>query len=243
MSELKTEVAAPVAGNVPRTLADLAKTLELPLLAPELTDDAIAAGCNLARRHGLAAVIVRPSDLDSSERWSVSPVALGVVIDWPHGYSTTAVKQYAARDALRRGAKEITVTMNTSKLVSRQFQYLEMELLQIVQACHEVRALLTVNLESRYLSEEHKIVACRIVKRVEADFLATPELHDIAFLGQYTLDRVQLKLREVAMLEVALEAYAAGCKRIETPNPGEILEACKIRLAAEAKTLAADERG
>jgi deoxyribose-phosphate aldolase len=229
--------------NVPSTLADFSQILELPLFAPELTDEAIAAGCNLARRYGLAAVIVRPSDLDSSERWAVSPVALGAVIDWPHGYSTTAVKQYAARDALRRGAKEITVTMNTSKLVSRQFQYLEMELLQIVQACHEVRALLTVNLESQHLNEEHKIVACRVVKRVEADFLATPEFRDIAFLAQYTLDRVQLKLRGASTLDTALEAYAAGCKRIETPNAGEILEALKLRLASEAKPLPADERG
>jgi deoxyribose-phosphate aldolase len=221
----------------------LSQVLELPLFAPELTGDQIAAGCNMARRHGLAAVLVRPSDLDSSERWAVAPVALAAVIDWPHGYSTTAVKQYAVRDALRRGAKEITVTINTSKLVSRQFQYLEMELLQIVQACHEARALLTVNLESRHLNEEHKIVACRVVKRVEADFLATPELRDIAFLAQYTLDRVQLKLREVATLDVALEAYAAGCKRIETPTPAGILEAWKLRLASETKTLAADERG
>jgi deoxyribose-phosphate aldolase len=227
---------------LPTNLSDLSQLLELPLLGPELTDDAIAAGCNLARRNGLAAVIVRPSDLDSSERWALSPVALGAAIDWPHGYSTTAVKQYAARDALRRGAKEITVTMNTSKLVSRQFQYLEMELLQIVQACHEVRALLTVNLESQYLNEEHKIVACRVVKRVEADFLATPDLRDIAFLAQYTQDRVQLKLRDVATLDAALEAYAAGCKRIETPTPTEILEAWKLRLETEAKSLAADER-
>jgi deoxyribose-phosphate aldolase len=232
MPELKTEVASPVARNTPRTLEELSKILELPLLAPELTDDQIAAGCNLARRYGLAAVIVRPSDLDSSERWALSPVALGAVIDWPHGYSTTAVKQYAARDALRRGAKEITVTMNTSKLISRQFQYLEMELLQIVQACHEVRALLTVNLESRHLSEEHKIVACRVVKRVEADFLATPDLRDVAFLAQYTQDRVLLKLRDATTLDVALEAYAAGCKRIETPNPAEILESLKILLAS-----------
>jgi deoxyribose-phosphate aldolase len=220
----------------------LSQILELPLFAPELTDDQIAAGCNMARRHGLAAVLVRPSDLDSSERWATGPVALGAVIDWPHGYSTTVVKQYAVRDALRRGAKEITVTMNTSKLVSRQFQYLEMELLQIVQACHEVRALLTVNLESRHLSEEHKIVACRVVKRVEADFLATPELRDIAFLAQYTQDRVHLKLRDATTLDAVLEVYAAGCKRIETPNVVEILEAWKVRLEAEAKSLAADKR-
>ncbi len=225
MPELKHE---------PATLEDLSKIMELPLLAPELTDEHVSAGCSLAKRYGLAVVILRPSDLDSAERWLGSGVALGAVIDWPHGYSTTAVKQYAARDALRRGAKEITVTMNTSKLVSRQFQYLEMELLQLVEACHEARALLAVNLESEHLTEEHKIVACRVAKRTGADFLATPDLRDIALLAQYAQDRLQLKLRDAATLEAALEAYAAGCKRIETPNAAEILEAWKTRLASGA---------
>src|SRR5260370_673671 len=128
MPELKTE---------PATLEDLSKIMELPLLAPELTDEHVSAGCSLAKRYGLAAVILRPSDLDSAERWLGSGVALGAVIDWPHGYSTTAVKQYAVRDELRRRPKKITVTMNTSKLISRPFQHLEIEVQQHFQASHE----------------------------------------------------------------------------------------------------------
>lgn len=217
----------------PRTYEDLSKIMELPVLAPELTEEQIHSGCDLAQRYGLATVTVRPSDLDLTARWTGSSVALGAAIDWPHGYSTTAVKQYAARDALRRGAKEITVTMNTGKLISRQFQYLEMELLQVAEACHEVRALLSVNLETGYLSEEHKIVACRISKRAGADFLATPEPLDIPILRQHAKDRIQLKLREAPTLESVLEAFAAGCTRIESPHAIEILEVWKTRITPE----------
>lgn len=231
MPEVKTEAAADA--REPRTYEDVAKIMELPVLAPELTEEQIRSGCDLARRYGLAAVTVRPSDIDLAERWTGSSIALGAAIDWPHGYSTTAVKQYAARDALRRGAKEITVTMNTGKLISRQFQYLEMELLQIADACHEVHALLSVTLETGHLSEEHKIVACRISKRAGVDFLATPEPLDIPLLRQHARDRIQLKLREAPTLESALEAFAAGCTRIETPNAIEILEAWKVRITPE----------
>jgi len=229
MPETKTEAAADA--REPRTYEDLSKMMELPVLAPELTEEQIRSGCDLARRYALATVTVRPSDLDLAERWTGSSIALGAAIDWPHGYSTTAVKQYAARDALRRGAKEITVTMNTGKLISRQFQYLEMELLQIAEACHEVHALLTVNLESGHLSEEHKIVACRIAKRASVDFLATPESLDIPLLRPHAREKVQLKLRDARTLEAALEAFAAGCTRIETPHAIEILEAWKARIA------------
>ena len=231
MPEMNT--VAPPEVRAPRTYEDLAGILELPLLAPELTEEQIAGGSDVARRCGLAAVIVRPSDVDLVARWRGPSLALGAAIDWPHGYSTTAVKQFAARDALRRGAREITVTMNTGKLISRQFQYLEMELLQIAEACHEVHGLVAVNLESRLLSEEHKIVACRVAKRAGVDFLATPEISDIPLLRQHARDRLQLKLREAATLDAALEAYAAGCTRIETGNASQLLEAWKARITPE----------
>lgn len=228
MLEPKTDING--SAREPRTYEDLSTIMELPLTAPELAEERIASGCEAARRYGLAAVIVRPSDLEVAERSAGSSIVLGAVVDWPHGYSTTAVKQYAVRDALRRGAKEITVTMNTGKLISRQFQYLEMELLQISDACHEVRALLTVNLESQHLTQEHHIVACRVARRVGADFLATPEPLEIPLLRQHGRDRIQLKLRGAGNLEDVLNGFRAGCARIEAPNAIEILEDWKARV-------------
>lgn len=219
------------AARAPR-YEDLSQAMELSLLAPELTEEEISSGCNLARRCQLAAVVVRPADLDLAERWVGAPLVLGAAIDWPHGYSTTAVKQYAARDALRRGAREITVAMNTGKLVSRQFQYLEMEMLQIAEACHEVQAVLTIHLESRFLTDEHKIVACRVAKRVSADWLSTGEAADLPLLREHARDRVKLKLRGVDNLDAALAAYAEGCTRLESTNAAAILEEWKQRLAA-----------
>jgi deoxyribose-phosphate aldolase len=214
----------------PRTYEDLAAICELPLLDPQLTEEQVAQGCALAKSLCLGAVIVRPSDLDLAARWTGPSIALSAAVDWPHGYSTTATKQYAVRDALRRGAKEVVVTMNTGKLVSRQFQYLEMELVQIADACHEIRALLTVNLQSEYLTDEHKIVACRIAKRAAVDFLATTNLSDIALLRNHARDKIQLKYRAADTLEAALDAFAAGCTRIESSNAEPIMEAWKARL-------------
>jgi deoxyribose-phosphate aldolase len=208
--------------------------MELPLLAPELTEEHIALGVDAAKQQALSTVTVRPSDLDTAARWTGASIILGAAIDWPHGFSTPAVKQYAVRDALRRGAKEITIPMNTGKLISRQFQYLEMELVQIAEACHEAGALLTVNLETERLTEEHKIVACRVSKRAGVDFLATTDISDIAFLAPYTRERIQLKLRDAGSIDAVLEALAGGCARIESPHAIEILEAWKSRVVPAA---------
>src|ERR1051326_4099561 len=202
MPEVNTEAA--VQAHEPKVYEDLSRIVEWPMLATELTEERIRIGCDLARQHGLAVITVRPSDVVLAQRWTGSSITLGTTIDWPHGYSATTVKQFAARDALRRGAKDDRLEEHTSELQSHSFQYLETELLQIAEACHEVQALLTVNLETPYLNEEHKIVACRIVKRAGADFLATPEPLDIALLRQHARDRIQIKLREASNLESAL---------------------------------------
>ena len=60
----------------------------------------------------------------------------------------TATKLYETRDLLRRGAKEIGVTIAVSKLLSREFQYVQTELLQLAEICHKESALLSVVFET-----------------------------------------------------------------------------------------------
>jgi deoxyribose-phosphate aldolase len=89
---------------------------------------------------------------------------------------------------------------------------------------------LTINLESHHLTNEHKIVACRIAKRVNADYIATADLADLPLLKEYARERIQLTYRAAAdilptALDLTLQAYAAGCGRIESAQAVEILEA------------------
>ena len=83
------------------------------LVRPELTDEQVIAGCELAKGYQVASVSVRPCDVDLAVRLlSGSGVAVGSLAGFPHGSSTTAVKTYEIRDALRRGAKEIDMVLN-----------------------------------------------------------------------------------------------------------------------------------
>ena len=225
MSEVKVE-----------TYEDLAGLMEHSLLRPELTETDVARGCDLAKEYRVAAVLVRPSDVDLVVNWMKgSAVALGTVADWPHGSSSTSVKTYAVRDMLRRGAKEVDTVINTGKLVSRQFQYLEMELVQMADACHQAGAVLKVRLQSEFLDHELKIVACRIAKRAGIDYLASSVFDDFALLTEYLRERARLKaLGPVESLDEALRLRAAGCARIASENTAVILDAWKARLAEGA---------
>src|SRR5437764_972290 len=104
------------------TYESLAKLIDHSLVRPELTEEQVGAGCELARRYDVASVTVRPCDIDVAVRiLEGSGVAAGSVSGFPHGDQNTGTKLYETRDLLRRGAKEIDMVINISKLLSRQF--------------------------------------------------------------------------------------------------------------------------
>ncbi len=220
--------------------ADLAKMIDHSLLRPELTEGQIEQGCRIARDYQVASVTVRPSDVDFAVRlMQSSGVPVGSVAGFPHGDTTTAAKLYETRDLLRRGAKEIDMVLNIGKLLSRQFQYVDTEIQQMAQACHEGGAILKVIFENAYLSDELKIIACRICSRAGADFVKTSTgfaptgatLEDLRLMRQHSDPRVQVKAAGgVRTLDKAIQVHQAGCARFGATATVTILEDWKKKL-------------
>jgi deoxyribose-phosphate aldolase len=220
----------------PSTLEDLARRLDYPLLAPRLTDEQVIEGLQLARRLGVAAAIVRPCDIDLAVRTlQGASVRVGAVCGFPHGTQNTATKLYEARDLLRRGAKEIDMVIGASKLLSREFQHVQAELLQMAESCHKEGALLKVILETPWLNRELVIIACRCAERAEADFVSTGTgfsgapypLDDVRLLRSQVPEEMGVKTEAVTTLAEALAAFEAGASRIGTSAAAEVLEAWK----------------
>lgn len=227
------------------TYEDLAKVIDHSLLRPELSEEQVAEGCRIAREYNVACVMVRPSDVELAVRWMEgSGVPVASVVGFPHGSSTTAVKVYETRDLLRRGAREIDMVLNIGKMISRQFQYVENEVLQIAQACHESGALLKVIFENAYLGEDLKTIACKICNRTEADFAKTSTgfaptgytLEDLKLMRDRCKERVQIKAAHgVRTLDAAIEVYNAGCTRFGATATAQILDDWRARLSEQQK--------
>ena len=214
--------------------------MEHPVLRPELSEEEVRTGCEIARQYAIAAVTVRPSDVDLAVEWMKgSGVAVASVVGYPHGCSTTTVKLYETRDLLRRGVTEIDTVINLGKLISRQFQYVEVELQQMAAACHEGGAILKVAFENGYLTEDLKTIACKIVKRTGADYARTStpfgplpySLTDIALMKRLLGDRAKIKASGgVRTISDVLELREAGCARVGTIATVAILEDWKAQL-------------
>ena len=220
------------------TYESLAGLLELTLLGPGLSADDVAEGCRVARDYGVAAVIVRPCDVDMVKRWmGGSDVKVGSVAGYPYGVSTTGAKLYEGRDLLRLGVQELDFVLNPASMISRQFQHVETELMQIVRSAHDAEVALTVVCSNRTLANDLKIIATRICKRVEADAIAIQHSEpDLEIIKPLLKDLLRLKRSDAVMtLDEALLSRAAGYARMTTPNAVTILDAWKLKLAEQAK--------
>jgi len=231
------------------TYEDLARMIDLPLVRPALTATEVLEGLDAAKRCRIACASVRPCDIDVAARaLEGSSVRPGSVVGFPHGTANTATKLYEARDLLRRGARELDMVIAVPKLLAREFQHVQTELLQMSELCHQEGAVLKVILENAYLADELKIIACRCCERAEVDFVSTST--GFAPTG-YTIDDVKLMRKHlppetgikatgvqaadaVLTLDQVLELRQIGCSRAGTGSATLILDAWKARLAEQA---------
>src|SRR5512134_2263936 len=101
------------------TYGQLAKTIDHSLLKPELTGAEVISGCQLAARYHVASVCVKPCHVKlAAGQLAGSDVAVGTVVGFPHGSSTTAVKVFEAQQAMADGAVELDMVLNIGELRS-----------------------------------------------------------------------------------------------------------------------------
>lgn len=189
------------------------------LLRPEWSEGQVIDACEKAGRMGVHCVMVRPCDVDAAVR---TGGRVASVSGWPFGDQTTGVKLYETRDLLRRGAKEIDFVLNPSRLLSRQFQYVEMELLQAVEACHKESAIIKVVFPPGVLNYETKLVAARICSRVAPDFVVISSEEDIPALRPHLAEDIGIKFAQVGSWEDIQRLHAAGCTRFGCDDPEKV---------------------
>jgi len=220
-----------VGPGAPLTVAQVAAMIDHSLLRPELTPDDVAAGCAVAARHQVASVCVKPADvvqaLDElgaagAGAGSAAPVAVGTVVGFPHGGTTTALKVAEADAALGSGASELDMVLNIGRLRGGRLDEVRAEIGAVVEPAHRSGALVKVILETAYLTDDEKVAACRLSEEAGADFVKTgtgfapsgATLADVALLRRSVGPAVQVKAAGgVRTLDTLLAMVGAGATR------------------------------
>ncbi len=205
------------------TYAELAKVIDHSLLKPELTEGEVIAGCELAKRYHVASVCAKPCDVRLAARLLAgSDVAVGTVVGFPHGNSTTAIKVAEARQALADGATELDMVINIGALRSGKTDYVRDEIRAVVQVAHAANAIVKVIMENAYLTREEKITGCKLAEEAGADFVKTSTgfaatgatIEDIKLMRATVSPQVQVKAAHgVRTLQALLDVIDAGATR------------------------------
>src|SRR5271157_6275486 len=111
------------------SLKILAKMIDHSLLHPTMTDEAIVAGCKLAKKYDVATACIKPYAIHLVKGFlNGSDVGICAVIAFPHGNSTTAVKVREAEEAVLDGASEIDMVVNIGKVLGGAWDYVSSEI-------------------------------------------------------------------------------------------------------------------
>jgi deoxyribose-phosphate aldolase len=216
------------------TVTQLAKMIDHSILHPTHTDSELQKQCAIARKYNVASVCVKPYAVKQAVHLlKGSDVAVGCVIGFPHGNSSTAVKVFEAEQACRDGAMEIDMVINIGKALGGDWDYVEKEIREITETCHQNNAIVKVIFETDFVTrKDDKIKLCKICTRAGADFVKTstgygfvkqPDgnynykgatIPDVELMRKHCGPHVQVKCAGgIRTLEDFLKMIAAGVTR------------------------------
>ncbi|MCK4293595.1 MAG: deoxyribose-phosphate aldolase [Planctomycetes bacterium] len=218
------------------TCYDIAKMIDHSVLRPELTEEDVRKGCEIAKKYGVATVCCRPSEVALVKKLlEGTEIKTTTVVGFPHGYNKTEVKAFEAEQAIKDGAVELDMVLNISRLIGGDYDYVRKDIQRVVEAAHRQDVLVKVIFENYYLSDEQKKVACRLSEKAGADFVKTSTgfagggatFEDLRLMRDNVSEKMQVKAAGgVRDLEMALKVREIGCTRFGATRTETIMEQC-----------------
>ncbi len=151
---------------------ELARHIEHAVLAPQATEEDLAEGVRIARDWRVRSLVVKPAHVTAATRQLAhSGVQTVAVVGFPHGGQTTETKVAETRQAVAAGADEIDMVINIGALRQRQTAVVFYEIRAVVEAA--LGRPVKVILETAYLSDAEKRLACRLAARAGARYVKT----------------------------------------------------------------------
>ncbi|MGP1414017.1 MAG: deoxyribose-phosphate aldolase [Bacillales bacterium] len=149
-----------------------AKLIDNTTLHADATKADIEKLCNEAKELDTASVCVNPDYIElSAKLLKGTDVKVCTVIGFPLGSMTTEAKVFEAKDAVNKGADEVDMVINVSKIKDQEYDYVLNEIREIKNAIKE--HTLKVILETCLLTKEEIVKACELSKEAGADFVKT----------------------------------------------------------------------
>ncbi len=152
----------------------IARLIDHTILKPEATRADVNKLCAEALRFEFASVCVNPfwTALAAAELRG-SSVKVCTVAGFPLGATSTHAKTAEALAAIRDGAHEIDMVMNVGALKGGEKDPVYSDIRALVQASSDRGAIVKVIIETALLTDEEKVLACKLAQQAGAAFVKT----------------------------------------------------------------------
>ena len=222
------------------TYQQLAKVIDHSLLKPEMTEQEVVDGCQLAAKYHTATVCVKPCHVKiAAETLKGSDVKVSSVVGFPHGSNLTAVKVAEANADMDNGAVELDMVLNIGQLRSGKADFVGADIKAVCDVAHARGVKVKVILENAYLSDDQKIQACQLAEVAGADWVKTSTgfapsgatIDDLHLMRANVSDKVQVKAAGgIRTLDALLAVIDAGVTRYGATATATILDDFEKRL-------------
>lgn len=189
----------------------LAKMIDHTLIKPTSTRDHVIELCEEAKRYNFGCVCVNPVYVSLAvQLLRGTDVKVSSTVGFPYGSTLPEVKAFEAKRSFENEAQEIDMVMNIGALKSKKYETVRKDIKAVVNLKRSFSDIVVkVIIETGYLTDEEKVMACKIVKEAEADFVKT----STGIVGGATVEDVRL-MREAVGEKMGVKA-AGGIRTLK----------------------------
>lgn len=212
---------------------DYAKMIDHTLLKTDAQKKDLDKLLLEAKKYNFMSVCVSPIWVKyAAEQLKDTNVKVCTVIGFPQGATLTEVKVFETKNAIENGATEVDMVIPVGVLKDKDYIAVENDIRAVVEAAKS-KALTKVIIETCLLTDEEKIMACKLSKSAGADFVKTSTgfstagatVKDIRLMRETVGEQMGVKASGgVRSREDADAMIKAGATRIGTSNGVKIVE-------------------
>lgn len=181
----------------------ITKLIDHTLLKPDATPAQIEKLCAEALEYGFASVCVNSVYVPlAAQKLAGSAVKVCTVVGFPLGAMATPAKVAETRIAIEAGAQEVDMVIHIGALKAEELSDFADDIAQVVAECQLKGVICKVIIETALLTDDEKVIACRIAQQAGADFVKTSTGFNG---GGATVHDVQL-MREAVGPEMGVKA-------------------------------------
>ncbi len=195
------------------------------LLKADATKEQVTVLCSEALKYGFASVCVNSCYTELvAETLKGSDVKTCVVVGFPLGAMSIGAKAFEAKNAVESGAQEVDMVINVGALKENDTEYVENDIRAVVDAV-KGKAIVKVIIETCLLTDEEKVIACKLAKKSGADFVKTSTgfstggatVKDVELMRQTVGDTMGVKASgAIRDYDTAVAMIKAGASRLGT---------------------------